>query len=82
MIKLLRKTENCKKKDECDTFGEYIASSLRKHDDRTQSMIKQAINNILFEQEMKKYNTSGTYAVIISDPIENPLGSVHLTEDK
>ncbi|CAF4927956.1 unnamed protein product [Pieris macdunnoughi] len=47
-----------KGKDECDSFGEYIAVSLRKHDERTRSMIKQAINNILFEQEMKKYNSS------------------------
>lgn len=70
MLRLLRKSsEISKKKDECDSFGEYIAVSLRKHDERTQSMIKQAINNILFEQEMKKYS-AGQY-VVISD--ENPL---------
>ncbi|XP_023950105.1 uncharacterized protein LOC112054521 [Bicyclus anynana] len=68
--KMLKRSKFYKKKDECDSFGEYIAMSLRKHDDRTRSMIKQAINNILFEQEMKKYN-SGHYAVIYTD--ENPL---------
>lgn len=35
-------------------------------------MIKQAINNILFEQEMKKYSV-GQYAVVISGVDENPL---------
>lgn len=61
-----------KNKDECDSFGEYIAVSLRKHDERTRSMIKQAINNILFEQEMKKYN-AGNYTVIYTAVDENPL---------
>lgn len=71
-LKLLRKSDLSKKKDECDSFGEYIAISLRKHDERTQSMIKQAINNILFEQEMKKYST-GQYTVVLSGMDENPL---------
>lgn len=71
MLRLLKKSDISKKKDECDSFGEYIATSLRKHDDRTQSMIKQAINNILFEQEMKKYTN---YSVVISP--ENPLDNV------
>lgn len=52
------KASPTKGKDECDSFGEYIAVSLRKHDERSRSMIKQAINNILFEQEMKKYNNA------------------------
>lgn len=69
--KMFKRSEFFKKKDECDSFGEYIAMSLRKHDERTQSMIKQAINNILFEQEMKKYN-AGQY-VVISTVDENPL---------
>lgn len=70
MLRLLRKSsETTKKNDECDSFGEYIAISLRKHDERTQSMIKQAINNILFEQEMKKYS-AGQYVNITDD---NPL---------
>ncbi|XP_022123746.1 uncharacterized protein LOC110999135 isoform X1 [Pieris rapae] len=56
-----------KGKDECDSFGEYIAVSLRKHDERTRSMIKQAINNILFEQEMKKYNS--TSFVVEKNPL-------------
>lgn len=71
MLKLLKKSDISKKKDECDSFGQYIATSLRKHDDRTQSMIKQAINNILFEQEMKKYTN---FPVVISP--ENPLDIV------
>lgn len=71
-LKLLKRSELSKRKDECDTFGEYIATSLRKHDDRTQSMIKQAINNILFEQEMKKYS-SGQYTVVLTGMEENPL---------
>uniref|UniRef100_A0A2A4JSL0 MADF domain-containing protein n=1 Tax=Heliothis virescens TaxID=7102 RepID=A0A2A4JSL0_HELVI len=71
-LKLLRKSDLSKKKDECDSFGEYIAVSLRKHDERTRSMIKQAINNILFEQEMKKYST-GQYTVVLSGVDENPL---------
>ncbi|KAJ2945356.1 hypothetical protein O0L34_g155 [Tuta absoluta] len=71
-LKLLRRSDLTRRKDECDSFGEYIADSLRKHDDRTQSMIKQAINNILFEQEMKKYTTNQQY-VVISGLDENPL---------
>lgn len=71
-LKLLKKSEQSRKKDECDSFGEYIATSLRKHDERTQSMIKQAINNILFEQEMKKYS-AGQYTVVLTGVEENPL---------
>lgn len=71
-LKILRRSNITKKKDECDSFGEYIADSLRKHDERTQAMIKQAINNILFEQEMKKYS-SGHYEIVISGVDENPL---------
>lgn len=71
-LKLLRKSDLSRKKDECDSFGDYIAVSLRKHDERTRSMIKQAINNILFEQEMKKYS-SNQYTVVLSGVDENPL---------
>ncbi|XP_059057765.1 uncharacterized protein LOC131851297 [Achroia grisella] len=71
-LRLIKKTGLSRKKDECDSFGEYIADSLRKHDDRTQSMIKQAINNILFEQEMKKFSTN-QYEVVITGIDENPL---------
>ncbi|XP_053610573.1 uncharacterized protein LOC128675291 [Plodia interpunctella] len=70
-LKLIKSSNLTKKKDECDSFGEYIANSLRKHDERTQSMIKQAINNILFEQEMKKYGP-GPYEVLMTAE-ENPL---------
>lgn len=73
MLKLLRRSDLSKKKDECDSFGEYIADSLRKHDDKTQCMIKQAINNILFEQEMKKYNSSSTLTLVLNGLDENPL---------
>lgn len=73
--KLYRRQNFCKKKDECDSFGEYIAMSLRKHNERTRSMIKQAINNILFEQEMKKYNVSSSQYVVISTVDGNPLVS-------
>lgn len=72
-LRLLRKSDLSRKKDECDSFGDYIAISLRKHDERTQSMIKQAINNILFEQEMKKYSTTGQFTVVLSGVDENPL---------
>ncbi|XP_045775054.1 uncharacterized protein LOC123873976 [Maniola jurtina] len=70
--KLLEIKQSKISKDECDSFGEYISISLRKHDERTRSMIKQAINNILFEQEMKKYNT-GQYTVIYAGADVNPL---------
>lgn len=72
ILKLLRKSDLSRKKDECDSFGDYIAVSLRKHDERTRSMIKQAINNILFEQEMKKYSAN-QYTVVLSGVDENPL---------
>lgn len=78
-LKILKKSDLSKKKDECDTFGEYIATSLRKHDEWTQSMIKQAINNILFEQEMKKYNgANGPFTVVVSSVDENPLIDEHV----
>lgn len=54
-VQRMMKKDSLIKKDDCDTYGEYIASTLRKHDNKTQCMIKQAINNILFEQEMNKY---------------------------
>ncbi|GBP46713.1 hypothetical protein EVAR_86966_1 [Eumeta japonica] len=53
-------------RDECDVFGEYIANALRKHDERTRAMIKHAIGNILFEQEMKQY-------AVATAPPRNPL---------
>ncbi|XP_013196532.1 uncharacterized protein LOC106139605 [Amyelois transitella] len=68
-LRLIRRSDFAKKKDACDSFGHYVADSLRKHDERTQCMIKQAINNILFEQEMKKY---GHYEVLIATD-DNPL---------
>ncbi|KAH9631125.1 hypothetical protein HF086_008627 [Spodoptera exigua] len=71
-LKILKKSDLSRKKDECDSFGEYIAISLRKHDERTQSMIKQAINNILFEQEMRMYSV-GQYTVVLTGDDENPL---------
>ncbi|CAH0694398.1 unnamed protein product [Spodoptera exigua] len=71
-LKILKKSDLSRKKDECDSFGEYIAISLRKHDERTQSMIKQAINNILFEQEMRMYS-AGQYTVVLTGDDENPL---------
>lgn len=54
-VQRMMKKDSLIKKDDCDTYGEYIASTLRKQDNKTQCMIKQAINNILFEQEMNKY---------------------------
>lgn len=72
VLRLLRRADN-KKKDSCDSFGEYIADSLRKHDEKTQAMIKQAINNIIFEQEMQKYKKGNQYTVVISGMEENPL---------
>ncbi|XP_038222574.1 uncharacterized protein LOC119840133 [Zerene cesonia] len=69
-MKIIKTSTVSKRKDECDSFGEYIAVSLRKHDERTRSMIKQAINNILFEQEMKKYSSPQFTLVEIE---ENPL---------
>lgn len=54
-VQRMMKKDSLIKKDDCDTYVEYIASTLRKHDNKTQCMIKQAINNILFEQEMNKY---------------------------
>lgn len=72
VVRLLRR-DHSKKKDECDSFGEYIADSLRKHDDKTQCMIKQAINNILFEQEMKKFKSTSTLTLVLNGLDENPL---------
>ncbi|XP_045500719.1 uncharacterized protein LOC123698165 [Colias croceus] len=69
-MKIIKTSTVSKRKDECDSFGDYIAVSLRKHDERTRSMIKQAINNILFEQEMKKYSSPHFTMV---DVEENPL---------
>lgn len=77
-IRSLKRVDYKKKRDECDIFGEYIANSLRKHDDRTRSMIKHAINNILFEQEMKRYTT--THYEINMDN-ENPLILPETIED-
>lgn len=69
ILELQRKMrkESIVNKDECDTYGEYIASMLRKRDIQTRCLIKHAINNILYEQEMNEY--------------ENPLGNdIMITE--
>ncbi|XP_048480504.1 uncharacterized protein LOC105387752 isoform X3 [Plutella xylostella] len=73
LIRILKRSELLKKKDECDSFGEYIANSLRKHGERTRSMIKHAINNIIFEQEMKKYSGQYDVSIVSGDDDENPL---------
>ncbi|KAJ0174894.1 hypothetical protein K1T71_010002 [Dendrolimus kikuchii] len=59
-LKMITKTELYRKKDECDIFGEYIATSLRRHDEITRCMIKQGMNNILFEQDLHSHITSYT----------------------
>lgn len=52
-------------KEENEIFGEYVVEALKKHDKRTQCLIKHAITNILFEQEMKTYH--------VNEDNDNPL---------
>lgn len=41
-------------KDDCTTFGEYMASKLRKLDDHHRALAEHKINNILFEVQMQQ----------------------------
>lgn len=56
------------RRDDCDTYGEYIAATLRKHDNQTQCLIKQAINRILFEQEMSQYASPPDVQILSEQP--------------
>lgn len=42
--------------DECSTFGEHIASKLRKFDERRRTILMHQINNLIFEEEMCLYS--------------------------
>jgi hypothetical protein len=43
-------------RDSCDIFGEYVATELRKYNERTRSIVQHLIHNILFDADMKKLN--------------------------
>lgn len=42
--------------DEYSAFGQYVACKLRRFDHRTRSFVEHAINNVLFEADMGKYD--------------------------
>ena len=42
-------------------FGQHIANELRKYDPRTLAHVKHAINNIVFDADMGKYNAPNNY---------------------
>ncbi|XP_018580150.1 uncharacterized protein LOC108917849 [Anoplophora glabripennis] len=46
--------------DEYAAFGNYIACKLRKFDPRSRAFVEHAINNILFEADMGKYDNMPT----------------------
>lgn len=50
--------KNCatKEKDECSTFGEHVASKLRKFDDMTRTKAMHHMNTVLFQIEMEYYS--------------------------
>lgn len=49
--------------DEYSAFGQYVACKLRRFDHRTRSFVEHAINNVLFEADMGKFdNTPSPFA--------------------
>lgn len=49
------KTCSIKETDECSTFGEHIASKLRKFDDMTRTKAMHHINTVMFQIELDYY---------------------------
>lgn len=48
-------------KEECSTFGQHIANKLLKYSSRTRAMVEHAINNIIFEADIGKYDEQGQF---------------------
>lgn len=47
-------------RDCCDIFGEYVATELRKYNERTRSIVQHLIHNILFDADMGKHGEMST----------------------
>lgn len=50
-----KKNESSIKDDDCDTFGKYVASELKTFDEHIRAQIKHALNNVLYEAHMSKF---------------------------
>lgn len=46
--------------DEYAAFGNYVACKLRKFDPRTRAFVEHAVNNVLFDADMGKYDNMPT----------------------
>ena len=65
-------------KDECSTFGQHVATKLKKFDDRVRSVVMHLMNNIIFDAEMGKYNNYGHSSVQTPPPYaQEPSAYVH-----
>ncbi|KAF5285486.1 hypothetical protein FQR65_LT13231 [Abscondita terminalis] len=67
--------------DECSIFGEYIATKLRKHDDRTRTILQHRIHNILFQAEMDQFSMSES--IQMQTPIDcKEISTAFTTQDE
>lgn len=74
-FKILKDCTGSQSTDPYFTFGQHIANELRKYDQRTLAHVKQAINNIIFEADMGKYNygsytTTSPYSTTTPSPVQ------------
>ena len=64
-------------RDDCAIYGEYVASELRKLSGYSQMMVKHAINNILFEGALGKYDQPNPTQFPVPVPTSSPIPHSH-----
>ena len=64
-------------RDDCAIYGEYVASELRKLSGYSQMMVKHAINNILFEGALGKYDKPNPTQFPVPVPTSSPIPHSH-----
>ncbi|XP_063859776.1 uncharacterized protein LOC135105194 [Scylla paramamosain] len=64
-------------RDDCAIYGEYVASELRKLSGYSQMMVKHAINNILFEGALGKYDKPNPTQFPVPVPTSSPIPHYH-----
>lgn len=52
------------RKDACSTFGEHVANEVRNLGNRTQIIVKQKINTVLYEAAMGYYDSEITHSTL------------------
>ena len=66
--------------DDCGVYGCHIANKLRKYKPKTRALVEHAINNIIFEADMGRYDNVMYQPINSTSGIWNPTVSVENAE--